>query len=113
MNNTTILVLASAAILFLIFIVLFIVWERVQVELEGHTLILKYPLSNKKIDLDKELVSWKVQEAYYIRLGMIYSINMLFRDGKRVQVNSRLNQENFDRLYEHLETHYVGRKAKD
>ena len=113
MNSTLLLILASIAILFILFMVLYIVWERAQVSLEDHILVLKYPLSQKRIDLDKELKSWKVQEAYYLRLGMIYSINMLFRDGKRVQVSSRLNQESYDRLYEYLDNHYSNRRTED
>jgi hypothetical protein len=111
MNSTLIVVFLSIAIFFLLFILLFLFRERVEVQLDKNILLLKFPFKKKRLDLENDLVNWKVQEAYYLRMGMVYSINMLFRSGRRVAVSSRLNHENYERLYEHLSSQYPGRQV--
>ena len=113
MSTTLIVVLASIVLFFLLFILLFAFRERVEVGVEEDVLLLNYPFSKKRIALKKELKSWKVQQAYYLRLGQVYSINMLFRDGKRAAVSSRLNEENYDLLYDYLSSRYPDRREKD
>ena len=110
MDTTLIVVLLSIGLFFLLFVMLFLFRERVDVQVENDCLLLRYPFKKRKIELNKELVSWKVQEAYYLRLGMVYAINMLLKNGKRVAINSRLNQENYDRLYEYLSSTYKNRR---
>lgn len=110
MDTTLTVALLSIALFFLLFILLFLFRERVEVQVENDCLLLRYPFKKRKISLDKELVSWKVQEAYYLRLGMIHAINMLLKNGKRIAINSRLNQENYDRLYDYLSSNYKNRR---
>lgn len=111
MDSTIIVVFASIAIFFLLFIMLFLFRERVEVQLEKNELLLKFPFKKRRLDLEKDLVNWKVQEAYFLRMGMVYSINMLFRNGRRVAISSRLNHENYERLYEHLSSQYASREV--
>ena len=107
MSSTIIVALASVILLFLIFIILFIFRERVEVSLEENNIVvLNYPFSKKRIDLNKDLVSWKVQQAYYLRMGVVYSINMLLKNGRRIAVSSRLNSENYNLLYSHLSSRF-------
>ncbi len=106
MDSTLMAVIASIIIFLVLFFMLFLSRERVEVQVDEDCLLLRYPFKKRKIDLQQELVSWKVQEAFLLRLGMVYSINMLFRNGKRVGLSSRFNQENYDKLYAHLDTHY-------
>lgn len=107
MDTTIIVVLASIVIFFLLFIMLFLFRERVEVQLEENSLLLRYPFKKRKVALDKELMSWKVQEAYYLRLGMVYSINMLLQDGRRIAISSRFNHENYEKLFDYLKSHYA------
>lgn len=113
MDSTLIVVLASIVIFFLLFIILFLFRERIEVQLEDDSLLLRYPFKKRKIQLNKELISWKVQEAYYLRLGMVYSINMLLSDGRRIALSSRFNHDNYEKLYNHLSSHYPRKREAD
>lgn len=111
MNTTLSLVLISAALLFLIFLFVYFFGERMNVVPEEDLLIVKKITKEKKISLKQELESWKLQEAYYLRWGRVYAINMLFKDGRRKAMSSRFNQSNFDLLYQHLNKHYKNREV--
>lgn len=110
MNSTLIVVVITILLFFLLLPLLFFFRRRVDLDLEGDTLIIKYPLSDKKINLQEELKSWEVQQAYYIRWGVFYSINMQFNNGKQLAVSSLLNQPNFDLLFAHLNSRFKERK---
>lgn len=110
MNDTLTVVIASIVVLFLLLPFLYIFRRRVDLELEGDVLIINHPLSTKRIDLNKELKSWKIQQAYYIRMGAFYAINMQFKNGKRLAVSSVMNQENYRLLLNHLNSHFKDKR---
>lgn len=109
MDSTLILVLTSIILLFLLLPLLFFLRRRVELSLEGDTLVLHYPFNTRRIDLDKELENWKVQQAYYMRWGVFYSISMQLKDGKQVAVSSLFNQSNYDLLHNLLYTKFKDR----
>lgn len=111
MDISLTLIIASIVLLFLLFLVLFIFRERVEIQVADDMLLLNYPFRKKKVRLEKELVSWELQQAYYLRLGNIYAINMQLESGKQLSVSSRLNQENYERLYQHLQQHYPEKRV--
>lgn len=113
MSNTLILVVASILLLLLLFPLFFFVRRRVELSLEGDELILDYPFTSKRIDLEKELESWRVQQAYYLRWGLFYSIDMQLKNGKHIAVSSMLNQANYDLLHKHLRNRYSDRRKPD
>lgn len=113
MSETLLLVLASILVLFLIFIFLFIFRGKTEITFEGQEVILKYPLSTKRIHLAEELETWKIQRTYYLRLGVFYTIIMRLKNGKHLMVSSRFNQENYNQLLSHLTTHYKQRRLED
>lgn len=113
MSETLLLILASIFVLFLIFVFLFIFRGKTEINFEGQEIILKYPLSTKRINLDEELEKWKIQRTYYLRLGVFYTIIMRLKRGKHFMVSSRFNQENYNQLLNHLTTHYRQRRAED
>lgn len=113
MNETLLLVLASILILFLVLAVLFIFRGRAELTLEEHTLILKYPLSTKRINLRQELESWKIQKANYLRLGIFYTILIHLKNGKHVMLSSRFNQSNYNLLYKHLSLNFPDRRIEE
>lgn len=110
MNDLSILILTSIVLLFIIFPLLFFLRKRVELKIEKDKLILEYPLSTKEIDMKKELESWSVERYYYIRWGVFHSITMIFKNGKRLAVNSLMNQENYDLLYDYLASRFQERK---
>ncbi|AHM58368.1 hypothetical protein D770_00460 [Flammeovirgaceae bacterium 311] len=114
MSSTLTLIIVSIVLLFIVLISLFIFRTSVEIMLEeDDILVLKYPLSTKKIDLAEELENWKVQKAHYIRWGIIYSINMLLKSGKRINVNSRFSQHNYETLHHHLSSRFANREVAD
>lgn len=106
MENTLIVVIVSIVLLLLVFPLLFFFRRSTDVVLEEDTLILRYPLSKEEIKLNQELKSWNLQEAYFIRLGKIYSINMELKNGKWKSVSSRFNSESFKSIYQYLDSNY-------
>lgn len=110
MSNTLIVVIASIVVLFLLLPFLYFFRRRVDLELEGDVLIISHPFSTKRIDLNEELKSWEVQQAYYIRMGAFYAINLHFNNGKRLAVSSVMNQENYRLLFNHLNSRFKDRR---
>lgn len=113
MSSTLTLVLTSIILLLLLLPLMFFLRRNVALSVEDDILILKYPFTTRSIDLDKELESWKVQQAYYMRWGVFYSISMLFKNGKRIAVSSLFNQNNYDLLYNLLDSRFKNRKKPD
>nr|WKN37567.1 hypothetical protein K4G66_02435 [Tunicatimonas sp. TK19036] len=113
MSTTVSLVLATIVLLLLLFAIVFFLRQRVAFSIEDDTLVVKSPLSTKRINLEKELESWKVQQAYYLRWGRVYSINMLFAQGNRIAVSSLFNQENYNSLYHHLKSRFKSKEVPD
>lgn len=113
MDSMLILVIATIIILFILFLLVFAFREQITVQPTEDRLLLRHPFRKRYIALDKELVSWKLQEAQYIRWGKVYAINMLFRDGKRLAVGSRFNPDNYEKLYHHLSSNYASKREAD
>lgn len=113
MNATLILVIASIVILFLLFLGLLLFRERTELHVEQDRLLVKKPGSNKSYALDQELINWKVQQAVYLRWGRVYSLNLLFKNNRRVGINSRFNPEGYSQLYDYLKRHYEHRRVED
>ncbi|WPP51185.1 hypothetical protein [Catalinimonas niigatensis] len=113
MDTTLLIVVTCIILLLLLMPLLFFVRRRVDIGLEDDVLILKYPLSTKRIDLDKELEHWKVQQAYYLRWGVFYSINMMFKNGKQRNISSLFNQGNYALLYDFLNSRFKDRRKPE
>ncbi|EMR01098.1 hypothetical protein [Cesiribacter andamanensis] len=113
MNSTLLLVLVSILLLFLLVLGLMLFRERVELQLDQDKILLRYPFSKRLQHLEQDLSSWKIQQAHYLRWGVVYSINMLFSDGRRAAVNSRINPENFESLYKYLNSQYASRREAD
>lgn len=113
MSNTLILVVASIILLLLLLPLFFFVRRRVELHLDGDELILDYPFTSRRIMLDKELESWRVQQAYYMRWGTFYSIDMQLKNGKHVAVSSMLNHDNYTLLFQHLRNYYSERRKPE
>jgi hypothetical protein len=110
MSSTLILVVTTIIILFLLLPFLFLFRRRVDLGLEGDVLVLKYPLTDRKVDLQEELESWEVQRAFYIRWGVFYSINMHFKGRKSITVSSLFNQSNYSLLFSHLNERFKAKR---
>ncbi len=110
MSSTLILVITSIILLILLFPLFFFLRRRVDISLENEVLVLKSPFNTEKIDLDKALRSWKVQEAYYLRWGKFSAISMLFENGRRKNISSMYNQSNYDVLHRFLNTKFKSRE---
>lgn len=110
MSSTLTLILVSIVLLSLLLLLLYFFRRRVELSLEKDILILEYPFTTRRIDLEKELKNWEIQKANYIRWGVFYSINMLFKNGKRVVISSLLNQNGYNLLYDHLNSRFRDRR---
>lgn len=113
MSETLLLVIVSILVLFLIFILLYFFRGRTEINIEGEEAVIKSPSGTKRINLTEELKGWKVQRTHYLRLGVFYTIIMRLKNEKHLMVSSRFNQENYNRLFSHLNTHFSERRKKD
>lgn len=113
MNSTIVLVIISIVVLMLLLPLLFFLRRRVVTRLKDDILILEYPLSTRQIDLANDLQYWEVQETYYLRWGMIYSIRMVLKSGKSIVVSSMLNKNNYDQLSTYLHKKFLHKRKAD
>lgn len=113
MENTLVVVFVSILLLLLAFPLLFFLRRGTDVVLKDDILVLQYPLSKEEIDLNKDLKSWNLQEAYFLRLGRIYSINIELNNGKWKSVSSRFNPETFQTIYRYLEAAHSNKRKRD
>ncbi|MDF9797446.1 hypothetical protein OKW21_002709 [Catalinimonas alkaloidigena] len=110
MDSTLLIVITCVILLLLIVPLLFFVRRRVDLSTENDVLVMKYPLSTNKIDLNSELQSWELQEANYLWWGKFHAVHMIFKSGKQRNISSIFNQSNFDVLYRFLESRFAERK---
>ncbi len=90
-------------ILFLLLLfLLFFLKRSSDIKLVDDLLIIRYPFQKKELNLSRELISWHLQEAYFWRIGRIYSINLELENGKWQRVNSRFNRKSFEALLRYL-----------
>lgn len=113
MENTLIVVIVSIVLLLLVFPLLFFFRRSTDVVLEEDTLVFRYPLSKEEINLKQELKSWSLQEAYFLRLGKIYSVNIELKNGKWKSVSSRFNTESFKSVYQYLNANYNNKRNEE
>ncbi|MCL6258851.1 hypothetical protein M3O96_07130 [Aquiflexum sp. TKW24L] len=83
------------------------------IRLLGDSIELHYPMRKKEIYLNQELKSWNLQEARFLWIGQVYSINIELESGKWHHVNTRFNRETFEKIYTYLDTTYSDRRKKD
>lgn len=110
MNTTLLIVITCIILLLLVVPLLFFVRRRVDLNMEDDVLVMKYPLSTKKINLESELQSWEIQKAYYLWWGEFQAVHMRFKNGKQRNISSIFNQSNYKLLYQHLEDRFKSRK---
>lgn len=113
MENTLVVVVVTIVLLLLIFPLLFFFRRSTDVVLQDDILVLQYPLSKEEINLIQDLKSWNLQEAYFLRLGKVYSINMELNNGKWKSVSSRFNPESFQGIYRYLEAKHNNKRKAD
>lgn len=83
------------------------------IRLLGDTMEFHYPMRKKEINLHQDMKSWNMQEANFIWIGKVYSINIELESGKWHHVNTRFNRETFEAIYSYLDQNYSQRRKKD
>ena len=83
------------------------------IRLLGDNMEFHYPMRKKEITLNQDLKSWNIQEADFLWIGKVYSINIELESGKWHHVNTRFNRETFEKIYTYLESTYFERRKKD
>jgi hypothetical protein len=113
METTISIILVSLILLIFVLPLLLFVRKSTDLSLQGNLLTLKYPLKDREIDLEKSLASWRVQEAYFLRLGKMYALNLELDDGKWVTISSRFQPQNYNMLFKHLNKNFPERRKPD
>ncbi|HSI78838.1 MAG TPA: hypothetical protein VK957_23290 [Lunatimonas sp.] len=83
------------------------------IRLLGDSMEFHYPMRKKEVSLQHDLKSWNMQEANFLWIGKVYSINIELESGKWHHVNTRFNRETFDKIYTYLNSTYSDRRKKD
>ncbi len=103
MEITISVIIASIVLLLIVTPLLFFLRRSTDVRLENDLLVLRYPFRKEEIKLTDELKSWHLQEAYFLRWGKMYAINMELKSGKWRSVSSRFNPDSFKILLDYLD----------
>ena len=107
-------IVIAAIIILLVFLPLVYFTRRSSdIRLLGDNMEFHYPMRKKEINLNRDLKSWNMQEANFLWVGKVYSINLELVDGKWHHVNTRFNRESFKVIYSYLESSYSNRRKKD
>ena len=106
MENALAILVVSILLLIIISPFLFFFRRSSDIRLDRDILIIRYPFSKKEIKLSEELKSWQLQEAYFLRLGKTYAVNLELKNGKWKSVSSRFNCETFQDIFKHLDINY-------
>lgn len=83
------------------------------IRLMGDNMEFHYPMRKKVNNLKQDLKSWNMQEAKFLWIGKVYSINIELESGKWHHVNNRYNRETFEMIYNHLDETYADRRKAD
>lgn len=83
------------------------------IRLQGDDIEFHYPMRKKVINLKQDLKSWNIQEAKFLWIGKVYSINLELESGKWHHVNTRYNRETFEIIYTYLDATYGDRRKED
>lgn len=113
MENALIVLVISILLLLTSIPFLFFFKRSSDIRLEGERLIIRYPFSKEEVNLNEDLKSWQLQEAYFIRLGKTYAVNIELKNGKWKSISSRLNADTFQEIFKHLDTNYRELRKSD
>ena len=113
MENIYIIIIVTIILLLIISPFLFFFRRSTDLSLQNDILTLRYPLKKEEINLPKDVEHWNLQEAYFLRLGKIYAINMKLKNGKWKSVSSRFNAESFKSILLYFEANLKDRKVSD
>lgn len=113
MENIYIIIIATVILLLIISPFLFFFRRSTDLSLHDDMLTMQYPFKKEEINLQKDVEHWNLQEAYFLRLGKIYAINMKLKNGKWKSVSSRFNAESFKSILLYFEAHLKDRKVPD
>lgn len=87
--------------------------KSTDMQIEGDVLTLRYPFSKDIIRLSTDLKSWNLQEAFFLRIGKVYAIQLHLTNGKVKSISSRFNVKDFQKVLQYLEANYGERKTKE
>ncbi|HSJ68496.1 MAG TPA: hypothetical protein VK921_12505 [Anditalea sp.] len=113
MENAVIILVISIILLIISIPFLFFFKRSSDIRLEGERLIIRYPFSKEEVNLKEELKSWQLQEAYFLRLGKTYAVNLELKNGKWKSVSSRFNADTFQEIFKYLDTNYRELRKSD
>ena len=113
MENALIIIVISIILLLIIAPLLFFFRRSSDVRLEGDRLIIRYPFTKEEVNLAQELQSWQLQEAYFLRLGKVYAVNLQLNNGKWKSVSSRFNADTFQDIFKYLDNNYKELRKRD
>ena len=111
MDNIYLIIIVTIVLLLIISPFLFFFRRSTDLELNDDVLIMRYPFNKEEIRLTKDVESWNLQEAYFLRLGKVYSLNMKLTNGRWKSVSSRFNAENFKKILLYFESNLKERKT--
>jgi len=106
MDNALVILVISILLLIIITPFLFFFKRSSDIRLEGDRLIIRYPFSKEEVILSEELKSWQLQEAYFLRLGKTYAVNLELQNGKWKSISSRFNADTFQDIFKYLDSNY-------
>lgn len=113
MHNTLIIVVITIVLLALMIPALLFFRKSTDIHLDGDLLTLRYPFSKEAIRLSTDLKHWNLQEAYFLRIGKIFAINIELANGKRKTISSRFNADSFQKVLLYLRSNYSARREPD
>ncbi|KEO72335.1 hypothetical protein [Anditalea andensis] len=113
MENALVILVISILLLIISIPFLFFFRRSSDIRLENDHLVFRYPFSKKEITLNEELKSWQLQEAYFLRLGKTYALNLEMKNGKWKSVSSRFNGDTFQEIFQYLDTQYGQLRKSD
>lgn len=113
MDNALVILVISILLLLIITPFLFFFKRSSDIRLEGDRLVIRYPFSKEEVNLSEELKSWQLQEAYFLRLGKTYAVNLELKNGKWKSISSRFNGDTFQEIFKHLDSKYRELRKSD
>lgn len=112
MSDNLLVVVTTVVILLVVLFLVYFLRRNSDITTEGSTLVIRKPFgTQQKIFLEEELDRWNIQKfRLFLWRRTIYGIAMRLKSGKQLTVNSRFNHENYQRLYQLLESKFQNRK---
>ncbi|MBS9524840.1 hypothetical protein KIH41_14915 [Litoribacter ruber] len=95
-------------------VLIFPIWlflrRSTELKIQGSEVTFISPIQSESISFEKDLISWQVQEAYFLWWGKVYAINMQFAGNKWKSINSRIQPENYQKLLRVLSEYYAEKR---